>query len=157
MDLKRTEEEFRQVREAAAETHRLWGEFPTGLVSVDKVNKGVRKVAGVRLPTLEGVSFSMAPFSMVSLPSWIPAGVSMLKRLTILAARLDIERSTVAELERARRKTTQKVNLYEKVQIPEYRESIRKIKRFLEDDENLSKASQKILKIRLASDKETAA
>jgi len=42
------------------------------------------------------------------------------------------------------------VNLYEKVQIPEYKEAIRKIKRFLEDDENLSKSSQKILKMKLA-------
>jgi V/A-type H+-transporting ATPase subunit D len=51
-------------------------------------------------------------------------------------------------LEFARKKTTQKVNLYEKVQIPEYNEAIRKIKRFLEDEENLTKAAQKIVKNR---------
>jgi V/A-type H+-transporting ATPase subunit D len=49
-------------------------------------------------------------------------------------------------LDHARRKTTQKVNLFEKVQIPGYQEAIRKIKRFMEDEENLSKSSQKILK-----------
>ena len=49
-------------------------------------------------------------------------------------------------LEHIRKKTTQKVNLYEKVQIPSFEEAILKIKRFLEDEENLSKASQKILK-----------
>ena len=49
-------------------------------------------------------------------------------------------------LDRARRKTTQKVNLFEKVQIPGFQEAIRKIKRFMEDEENLSKSSQKILK-----------
>ena len=49
-------------------------------------------------------------------------------------------------LDHARRKTTQKVNLFEKVQIPGYEEAIRKIKRFMEDEENLSKSSQKILK-----------
>ena len=43
-------------------------------------------------------------------------------------------------------KTTQKVNLFEKVQIPGYQEAVRKIKRFMEDEENLSKSSQKILK-----------
>jgi V/A-type H+-transporting ATPase subunit D len=52
-------------------------------------------------------------------------------------------------LEQVRKKTTQKVNLYEKVQIPAFEESILKIKRFLEDEENLSKAAQKILKDRL--------
>ena len=49
-------------------------------------------------------------------------------------------------LDYARKKTTQKVNLYEKVQIPAYNEAISKIKRFLEDEENLSKAAQKIMK-----------
>ena len=49
-------------------------------------------------------------------------------------------------LEHARKKTTQKVNLFEKVQIPGFQEAIRKIKRFMEDEENLSKSSQKILK-----------
>ena len=49
-------------------------------------------------------------------------------------------------LDHARRKTTQKVNLFEKVQIPGYKEAVRKIKRFMEDEENLSKSSQKILK-----------
>lgn len=51
-------------------------------------------------------------------------------------------------LDRARKKTTQKVNLYEKVQIPGFQEAIRKIKRFLEYEENLSKSSQKIVKTR---------
>ena len=51
-------------------------------------------------------------------------------------------------LEFNRKKTTQKVNLYEKVQIPGYQEAIRKIKRYMEDEENLSKASSKIVKTR---------
>ncbi len=51
-------------------------------------------------------------------------------------------------LDYARKKTTQKVNLYEKVQIPGYEEAIMKIKRFMEDEENLSKSSQKIIKNR---------
>jgi len=49
-------------------------------------------------------------------------------------------------LEHARKKTTQKVNLFEKVQIPGFADAIRKIKRFMEDEENLSKSSQKIMK-----------
>ena len=49
-------------------------------------------------------------------------------------------------LNHARKKTTQKVNLYEKVQIPGFQDAIRKINRFLEDEENLSKSSQKIVK-----------
>jgi len=55
-------------------------------------------------------------------------------------------------LEVVRKKTTQKVNLYEKVQIPAYEEAILKITRFMEDEENLSKAAQKILKGRMAAE-----
>ena len=59
-------------------------------------------------------------------------------------------------LDYQRKKTTQKVNLYEKVQIPGYQEAIRKIKRYMEDEENLSKASQKIVKQRHAAEEEEA-
>ena len=54
--------------------------------------------------------------------------------------------STLRELEHARKKTTQKVNLFEKVQIPGYKDAIRKVKRFMEDEESLSKSSQKIMR-----------
>ena len=57
-------------------------------------------------------------------------------------------------LDGARKKTTQKVNLYEKVQIPGFQEAIRKIKRFLEDEENLSKSAQKIVKTRKEAETE---
>lgn len=50
-------------------------------------------------------------------------------------------------------KTTQKVNLFEKVQIPGYEDAILKIKRFMEDEENLSKSSQKIVKSRQQNSK----
>jgi V/A-type H+-transporting ATPase subunit D len=59
-------------------------------------------------------------------------------------------------LDYQRKKTTQKVNLYEKVQIPGFQEAIRKIKRYMEDEENLSKASQKIVKQRHAAEEEEA-
>ena len=57
-------------------------------------------------------------------------------------------------LEYNRKKTTQKVNLYEKIQIPGFQEAIRKIKRYMEDEENLSKASSKIVKSRHAAQEE---
>ena len=73
-------------------------------------------------------------------------GVQILKNL----AQLGIESEVYVEVSRVldyqRKKTTQKVNLYEKVQIPGYNEAIRKIKRYMEDAENLDKASQKIVK-----------
>ena len=67
---------------------------------------------------------------------------------------MGIEREFCSEkiglLEYARKKSTQKVNLFEKIQIPGYEDAIRKIKRFMEDEENLSKSSQKIVKAKQA-------
>ena len=63
-----------------------------------------------------------------------------------MGIRQEFVRRKVDLLEYARKKTTQKVNLFEKVQIPGYQDAIRKIKRFMEDEENLSKSSQKIVK-----------
>ena len=55
-------------------------------------------------------------------------------------------RRKVELLDYARKNTSQLVILFEKVQIPGFQDAIRKIKRFMEDEENLSKSSQKIVK-----------
>ena len=57
-------------------------------------------------------------------------------------------------LEHARKKTTQKVNLFEKVQIPGYKDAIRKVKRFMEDEESLYKYSQNIMREKQEKQKE---
>ena len=72
----------------------------------------------------------------------------MLKRIATLGIEHAFYDHKTQLLDHARKKTTQKVNLYEKVQIPGYEDAIRKIKRFLEDEENLSKSAQKIVKTR---------
>jgi V/A-type H+-transporting ATPase subunit D len=139
---KRLEEDYA----GQAETHRLWRELPQGIVSVNEVAVDVKKIAGVKTPVLRDVVFDVERYSVFLNPSWVPQGVETIKRLVRLKIEAQIAKEKVEVLESARKKTTQKVNLYEKVQIPEYEEAIRKIKRFMEDEENLSKSSQKILK-----------
>jgi V/A-type H+-transporting ATPase subunit D len=72
--------------------------------------------------------------------------VEVLKSIARLGIEFEVFQRRTELLDHARKKTTQKVNLYEKVQIPGYEDAIRKIKRFLEDEENLSKSAQKIVK-----------
>jgi len=69
-----------------------------------------------------------------------------LKYLSETAIKSEVYLIKMKALDYARKKTTQKVNLYEKVQIPGFQDAMRKIKRFLEDEENLSKSAQKIVK-----------
>jgi len=127
---------------------RMWSEFDFSLVKVSGVKMGYRKIAGVNIPELEDIEFTVKDYNLFLSPGWFPAGIRMLKELIGLTIEREISRRKTEILEVARRKTTQKVNLYEKVQIPEYRQAIMKIKRFLEDEENLARAAQKIVKKR---------
>ena len=144
------ERELEKFSTAQSQTYRLWKEIPGNLISVKDVGIDILKIAGVKTPVLREVRFDLQRYSAFSLPAWIPSGIEVLKRLGSLKIGLDLALKKVSILEFARKKTTQKVNLYEKVQIPEYKEAIRRIKRFLEDEENLSKSSQKILKAKIA-------
>lgn len=129
----------------------LWGEFDTSLIHVDDVRMSVKKIAGVRVPVLDEVVYSTRPFSIFESPKWFLDGFEQLKAIADVGIRQEFVRRKVDLLEYARKKTTQKVNLFEKVQIPGYQDAIRKIKRFMEDEENLSKSSQKIVKAKRAA------
>lgn len=128
--------------------NRLWTEFDYSLVSVEDVRLTVKKIAGVKTPILEEVTFSIQPISFFNRPAWLPEGIELIKKIATLMLERDFFLRKMALLDFARKKTTQKVNLYEKVQIPGYEDAIRKIKRYLEDVENLSKSAQKIVKKR---------
>ncbi|MDY6801532.1 MAG: V-type ATP synthase subunit D [Bacteroidota bacterium] len=134
---------------------RLWGEFEEDLITVKDVKMSFKKIAGVKTPILDDVIFEIKDFSLFNKPSWFLGGVQIIKSLVKISIESDFFLRKMELLDYARKKTTQKVNLYEKVQIPGYEEAISKIKRFLEDEENLSKSAQKIVKKR-QQDKEAA-
>lgn len=136
---------------AHSDTLRLWNEFRPDLVSIKDVKLSVKKIAGVKTPVLDHIEFEIKEFSLFKSPSWYAEGISIIKELAKTALERDVYLRKTELLDFARKKTTQKVNLYEKVQIPGYEEAIRKIKRFLEDEENLSKSAQKIVKSRMES------
>ena len=135
---------------------RIWGEFDVTLLSVQDLELSVKKIAGVKVPVLNNIVFEIKEFSLFNNPQWYLKGVSILKELTTIAVEREVLYRKSELLYTARKKTTQKVNLYEKVQIPGYEDAILKIKRFLEDEENLSKSSQKIVKNRQQEQEEVA-
>lgn len=149
-EVKKAEDAFNEKNNELTAIMRLWSEFPDDLIRVKEVNLDFKKIAGVKTPIFREVLFDIQRFSMVVSPSWLVDGITLLKQAVELQIKIDVAQKKVEILEYARKKTTQKVNLYEKVQIPEYQSAILKIKRFMEDEENLAKSSQKILKARLA-------
>ena len=132
----------------------LWNEFDPGLISITDVDLSTEKVAGVKTPKLGDIHYEIKPFNAFCKPAWYADGVRILQDLTRLGIESEVFEYKSRILDFQRKKTTQKVNLYEKVQIPGYQEAIRKIKRFMEDEENLSKASSKIVKNRHAAEEE---
>ncbi|MEG0948552.1 MAG: V-type ATP synthase subunit D [Bacteroidales bacterium] len=153
MEVKKSKDEAKELekqleQEIAAYDNMmaLWSEFDPTLIKVKDVELNVRKIAGVRVPVLENIEFDIPPFSLFSAPKWYVDGFSILIRMARTAIERDFTNMKLDLLEVARKKTTQKVNLFEKVQIPGYQDAIRKIKRFMEDEENLSKSSQKIMR-----------
>ncbi len=135
-------------REVHAPMAPLWDEMDFSLVGIERVRTRIEKIAGVRIPVLDGVDFEVRPYSLFARPAWFPAGIALLQGWAALTIRRKLLVRRMELLDHARKRTTQKVNLYEKVQIPEYEDAIRKITRYLEDAENLAKAAQKIVKRR---------
>ena len=134
----------------------LWNEFDPGLIAITDVDLYTKKVAGVKTPALGEIKYEIRPFNAFTKPAWYADGVAILKELSRLGIESEVYVEKARILDYNRRKTTQKVNLYEKVQIPGYKEAIRKIKRYMEDEENLSKASSKIVKKRHAEEEEAS-
>lgn len=128
----------------------LYDEYTPDILTVKDVNMSVKKIAGVRTPVLDDVEYEVKEFSLFNAPGWYLDGIQQVQQVVKIALERELYMKKMELLDKARKKTTQKVNLYEKVQIPGFQEAIRKIKRFLEDEENLSKSAQKIVKTRKA-------
>jgi V/A-type H+-transporting ATPase subunit D len=134
----------------------LWAEFPSYIFVIERIVSRVGKVTGIAYPEFVEIVWNTREFSKFNKPAWVTTGIRMIQELAAVEARIVITGQALEILEKARQRTTQKVNLYEKVQIPEYEEAILKVKRRLEDVDNLSKAAQKLTKSRL-SEKEAVA
>lgn len=142
------ENKFDEKLESNVDSAGIWNEYIPNLIAISDVQVATKKIAGVKIPILEQIVFKEEEFSLFNKPKWFPKGISMMKELAQILIEEKFFTRKMVLLEYARRKTTQKVNLYEKVQIPGYQDAILKIKRFLEDEENLSKSAQKIVKKR---------
>ena len=153
IEVKRTKDEVRSLELQLEEEIRsyenmvaLWNEFNPSLIKVKDVTLSTRKIAGVLVPVLNDIEFEIGTYSLFNSPSWYADGIELLKVLARTGIEAEFSGMKLELLEHARKKTTQKVNLFEKVQIPGYKDAIRKVKRFMEDEESLSKSSQKIMR-----------
>jgi V/A-type H+-transporting ATPase subunit D len=120
----------------------------SGLVRLRRVDIRDEDVLGVRLPALRGVEFDGADYSLLATPFWID--VKCLQEVITYRIRLHVFRERAVLMRIAVRRITQRVNLFEKVLIPEARQNIARIRIFLSDVERAAVVTSKIAKAKRA-------
>lgn len=145
------EEQIQQKMKQYDYLNRLWQEFPQDAVSVSEIKTSLKNIAGVKIPQFGKATFQVNPLCLFNYPLWVSDGITLLQDLVRLSIEKQVEQAGAGLLDAARKKTTQKVNLYEKVQVPAYVQAISKVKKYMDDAESLGKAGQKIMKKRILS------
>lgn len=118
----------------------------TRLVRVKSIQRGIRNVAGIKLPVVSGVEYEVSDFSRLSTPPWVDAGLEFLKELMELRERVKILHEQEVLLQKELRKVTQRVNLFEKVMIPQAKENTRLIRIALAEEQTAAVGRSKIAK-----------
>lgn len=120
----------------------------SGLVRLKTCLLGEENVAGLRLPVLRGIEVEVADYSMLARPAWIDQLVVRLKMAAEQRMRLDVASRRVELLGKSMRQITQRVNLFERILIPDAKSNIRRIRIFLGDLERDSVVRSKLAKSR---------
>lgn len=117
-----------------------------GLVQVEAVRLGERNIAGVRVPVVEDVIITVRPYGRFARPHWVDEVVRRLTQAARLRVEADVAERSVALLDRAVTRTTQRVNLFDKVLIPQAEKNIRRILVALGDNERAAVVGAKLAK-----------
>jgi len=122
-----------------------------GMLVLDEVITGVGNIAGVSIPLLEGARFAPVSYNLWLMPLWVDKAVEVLQRVMLLDIELRVLQEQRRRLAHELRITTQRVNLFEKIMIPETERNIKKISIYLGDQQIASVVRGKIAKRGLES------
>ena len=110
---------------------------------------GEQNIAGVTVPVFQELSFEDIRYDVADYPLWVDTAAVRLREIARLDALEKTLRRQVELLERELRATAQRVNLFEKVKIPEAKENIRVIGIYLGDQQTSAVVRGKIAKKKL--------
>ncbi len=117
-----------------------------GLVQVKQVDLVEENVMGTHLPKLNRLDVSVQNYSFLAKPIWVDSLVELLKEALEIRIRIQVAERRVELLNQAARTVTQRVNLFDKVLIPQTRENIKKIQIYLADAERAGVVQAKLSK-----------
>ena len=124
--------------------------FPKGIITVSNIRKGKGNVAGVDIPTYEGADFSRSDYDFYSTPLWVDIAANHMEKAISLDLEAEVLDEQVRLLEAELLATSQRVNLFEKVKIPETEKNIKKISIYLADQQVSAVVRSKISKRKIA-------
>ena len=116
------------------------------LVKPDKVIYGNTNIAGVTVPVFEELTFCDIAYDVADYPLWVDEALVRMREIARLNALLKTLKIQVDLLGKELRLTSQRVNLFEKVKIPEAKENIRMISIYLGDQQTSAVVRGKIAK-----------
>lgn len=120
------------------------------LVKTDRVIRGEGNIAGVAIPVFKSLTFREIDYNVEDYPLWVDKAVVLLKESARLSALMKTLETQIELLGKELRTTGQRVNLFEKVKIPEAKENIRRIGIYLGDQQTFAVVRGKIAKRKLA-------
>jgi len=122
------------------------GIFTTDILKISSLRTSQGNIAGVIIPIFEGAEFEVAPYDLARTPLWLDYAVEKMKQVLLLDLEAQIVEEQRRRLDRELRVTTQRVNLFEKIKIPETRGNIKKIQVYLGDQQTSAVVRGKIAK-----------
>lgn len=158
-EIRTIDQKAREVRAARAALEKefdawiaVFGEeeaFKPEMVTVKNIKKGWGNIAGVAIPIYEGADFSRGDYDLYETPLWIDMAADRMEKALSLDLEAEVLDEQVRFLSKELRTTTQRVNLFEKVKIPETKANIKKISVYLGDEQVAAVVRSKISKKKL--------
>ena len=124
--------------------------FPDGIITVSNIRKGKGNIAGVTIPTYEGADFSRGDYDLYETPLWVDIAANHMERAMSLDLEAEVLDEQVRLLGAELLATSQRVNLFEKVKIPETQQNIKKISIYMADQQVSAVVRSKISKRKIA-------
>ena len=149
----RLAEQRRQAEELAAECLPSQGLFAMmdaadvdNFLKVNEFKTGLRNIAGIDVPVFEALDVAVADYDLFEAPVWLDDALSLVRRQAEAQLKLSLLEEQLARLEEELRVVSQRVNLFEKVKIPDAQENIRRINIYIGDQQTNSVGRSKIAK-----------
>lgn len=129
------------------------GQNLESLIKIKSVNLATTNIAGVEIPVYNSISFETVNYDLFTTPFWVDTAVKDAQDLKALVIETEILQKQVILLTEELAITSQRVNLFEKVKIPQAKEIIRRIQISIADQLTAAVVRGKISKKKMAEHK----